>query len=205
MSTYGEVSRRLRDLLGVGPGPELQRLHAELLVTTDSLVVPRQLPTAIPAFSGRTEHLRQLESLLPGANLGLIIGPAGVGKTSLAIHWSRAVAESFPDNILYADLLVVLPAASARARRAVTPAVAASWSGAHGRRRGRIGRGAGARCADDARRLDTADSLTALADVQERAGQDGEAWVSWTEALEILEALDHPDAEVVRRRLDQNG
>ncbi|MEV5966897.1 BTAD domain-containing putative transcriptional regulator [Kribbella sp. NPDC051952] len=107
LSTYGEVSRRLRDLLGVGPGPELQRLHAELLATTDtdSMVVPRQLPTAIRTFSGRTEPLGQLDGLLPGAGLGLIIGPAGVGKTSLAIHWATQVADNFPDGILYADLL----------------------------------------------------------------------------------------------------
>ncbi|MEJ1110717.1 MULTISPECIES: AfsR/SARP family transcriptional regulator [unclassified Kribbella] len=111
LSTYAEVSRRLRESLGVGPGPELQRVHAELLEATDteSMVVPRQLPTAVRAFAGRTEHLERLNELLPGAHLGLIIGPAGVGKTSLAIHWGRLVADSFPDGILYADLLGFSP------------------------------------------------------------------------------------------------
>ncbi|WP_433167431.1 BTAD domain-containing putative transcriptional regulator [Kribbella sp. CA-247076] len=111
LSTYAEVSRRLRELLGVGPGPELQRVHAELLAATDtgSMVVPRQLPTAVPAFAGRTEHLRRLDQLLPDTHLGLIIGPAGVGKTSLAIHWARQVADTFPDGVLYADLLGYSP------------------------------------------------------------------------------------------------
>ncbi len=112
LSTYAEVSRRLREILGVGPGPELQGVHADLLEATDteSMVVPRQLPTAVPAFAGRTEHLQRLNGLLPGAHLGLVIGPPGVGKTSLAIHWARQVADTFPDGILYADLLGYSPA-----------------------------------------------------------------------------------------------
>ncbi|GAB2662499.1 tetratricopeptide repeat protein [Kribbella swartbergensis] len=87
-------------------------MHAELLEATDteSMVVPRQLPTAVPAFTGRTEHLQRLNSLLPGAHVGLVIGPAGVGKTSLAIHWARQVADTFTDGILYADLLGYSPA-----------------------------------------------------------------------------------------------
>ncbi|TCC65544.1 tetratricopeptide repeat protein [Kribbella pittospori] len=113
LATYSEVSRRLRDLLGVGPGAELQRLHAELLAATDteSMVVPRQLPSVAPAFAGRTEHLRQLDDLLPGSRVALVIGPAGIGKTSLAIHWAKQVADRFPDGILYADLLGYSPAA----------------------------------------------------------------------------------------------
>jgi tetratricopeptide (TPR) repeat protein len=42
-------------------------------------------------------------------HLGLVIGPAGVGKTSLAIHWARQVADTFTDGILYADLLGYSP------------------------------------------------------------------------------------------------
>jgi tetratricopeptide (TPR) repeat protein len=123
LSTYGDVSRRLRELLGVGPGPELQRVHAELLEATDvdSMVVPQQLPTALPAFSGRTEHLQHLDELLPGARLALLIGPAGIGKTSLAIHWARQVADSFPDGVLYADLLGYSPATEPADPHSVLP------------------------------------------------------------------------------------
>ncbi|MFG1812205.1 BTAD domain-containing putative transcriptional regulator [Kribbella sp. NPDC049174] len=123
LSTYAEVSRRLREILGVGPGPELQRVHTELLEATDteSMVVPRQLPTAVPVFAGRTEHLQRLDGLLPAAHLGLIIGPAGVGKTSLAIHWARQVADTFPDGILYADLLGYAPAIEPADPAAVVP------------------------------------------------------------------------------------
>ncbi|WP_165552887.1 AfsR/SARP family transcriptional regulator [Kribbella speibonae] len=119
LATYGDVADRLRDLLGADPGPELRTLHAELLTATATAtgtapgtatgVVPRQLPATIPAFAGRTDDLRRLDELLPTANLGLVIGAAGIGKTSLAVHWARRVEDRFPDGILYADLLGFSP------------------------------------------------------------------------------------------------
>ncbi|MER7244994.1 BTAD domain-containing putative transcriptional regulator [Kribbella sp. NPDC000426] len=123
LELYGEVSRRLRDLLGAGPGVELQRLHAELLTatSTDDSMVPRQLPAGVRTFAGRSAHLRRLDALLPGANLGLIIGPAGVGKTSLAIHWARMAEGTFSDGVLYADLLGFSPASEPADPRTVLP------------------------------------------------------------------------------------
>ncbi|MEU8224289.1 BTAD domain-containing putative transcriptional regulator [Kribbella sp. NPDC048915] len=119
LATYGAVAERLRDLLGADPGPELRALHAELLAATATEpdegrannVVPRQLPSTVPSFTGRTDDLRRLDELLPTGRLSLVIGPAGVGKTSLAIHWAREVADRFPDGVLYADLLGFSPVA----------------------------------------------------------------------------------------------
>jgi tetratricopeptide (TPR) repeat protein len=48
------------------------------------------------------------------------------------------------------------------------------------------------------RRLDTADCLMAMARSQDRAGRGADAEASYAAALEILDALDHPDAETVR-------
>ena len=53
------------------------------------------------------------------------------------------------------------------------------------------------------RRLDTADCLMAMARVQDRAGRGDGARASYAAALEILDALDHPDAQLVRNCLAQ--
>ncbi|WP_441180043.1 ATP-binding protein [Micromonospora sp. BQ11] len=69
--------------------------------------VPAQLPPALPSFAGRSEHLAQLDAALSGPSATLICvvtGPAGVGKTTLATHWSQSVAAEFADGQLYANL-----------------------------------------------------------------------------------------------------
>jgi tetratricopeptide (TPR) repeat protein len=78
--------------------------------------VPRQLPADVSGFTGRAEHLAVLDALLTGDRAGppdtaghavvisAVSGTAGVGKTTLAVHWAHRVAERFPDGQLYVDL-----------------------------------------------------------------------------------------------------
>ena len=99
---------------GGTPRPETIRLLAAVvgLNETDRQPVPAQLPADIRGFVGRTGALRYLDSLLderersPALVLATITGMAGVGKTTLAVHWShRAVAAGeFPDGQLYVNL-----------------------------------------------------------------------------------------------------
>lgn len=73
-------------------------------------VVPRQLPAAPGHFVGRREQLASLRKAAQEAAKaeGVVIvavgGMAGVGKTSLALHWAHQVAQRFPDGQLFADL-----------------------------------------------------------------------------------------------------
>jgi tetratricopeptide (TPR) repeat protein/transcriptional regulator with XRE-family HTH domain len=75
-------------------------------------VVPRQLPAAVPGFTGRAAELEQLTQMLEQASAGArgtvvisaIGGMAGVGKTALAIHWGHQAARRFPDGQLYVNL-----------------------------------------------------------------------------------------------------
>lgn len=79
--------------------------------------VPRQLPTAVPYFAGRTSELRLLDAMIGdavrgagGVVISAIGGTAGVGKTALALHWAHRIAPRFPDGQLYANLRGFAPA-----------------------------------------------------------------------------------------------
>jgi tetratricopeptide (TPR) repeat protein/transcriptional regulator with XRE-family HTH domain len=72
--------------------------------------VPRQLPTALRHFCGRSGELAELDRLLDEALatqavlVTAISGTAGVGKTTLAVHYAHRVAQRFPDGQLYVNL-----------------------------------------------------------------------------------------------------
>ncbi|MGK5532417.1 ATP-binding protein [Streptomyces sp. URMC 129] len=61
-------------------------------------------------FVDREGELRQLDAVLSGETGDrlvlsvLIAGTAGVGKTSLAVHWAHHAREHFPDGQLYVNL-----------------------------------------------------------------------------------------------------
>jgi DNA-binding SARP family transcriptional activator len=73
-------------------------------------LVPRQLPATVAYFTGRAVELAALDRLLDrGAGIGAAVisaigGTAGVGKTTLAVHWAHRVADRFPDGQLYLNL-----------------------------------------------------------------------------------------------------
>ncbi|WAP57195.1 AfsR/SARP family transcriptional regulator [Streptomyces sp. S465] len=81
--------------------------------------VPELLPRPPAGFHGRSAELAELSRLTLGAaeadrggsggypqegGIALLTGPAGVGKTGLAVHWGHAHAAAFPDGRLFADL-----------------------------------------------------------------------------------------------------
>ncbi|MFJ7046584.1 AfsR/SARP family transcriptional regulator [Streptomyces sp. NPDC101112] len=77
--------------------------------------VPAQLPHDLPTFTGRCSELEEVLALLdtaPGPSasapgtvvISAIGGMAGIGKTTLAVHWAHRVADRFPDGQLYVNL-----------------------------------------------------------------------------------------------------
>jgi DNA-binding SARP family transcriptional activator len=126
---YRRIRRSLADELGSDPGPELRRLHQQILAADPALAVPSseirapsgvpaapaatvpaQLPADVRAFTGRSGELTALDRLLapdgdePPLTLALLSGTAGVGKSALAVRWAHRVRESFPDGQLYVNL-----------------------------------------------------------------------------------------------------
>jgi DNA-binding SARP family transcriptional activator/tetratricopeptide (TPR) repeat protein len=77
-----------------------------------SAPAPAQVPPEAAGFAGREAELHQLHAMLPAAGapapaqppVAIIIGTAGVGKTTLAIRFARQIAPRFPDGQLYVNL-----------------------------------------------------------------------------------------------------
>ncbi|WP_329168140.1 tetratricopeptide repeat protein [Streptomyces sp. NBC_01685] len=87
---------------------------------TPIAVRPAQLPAELSVFTGRDAELDRFQRLLPAAGdcpstlvISVIGGMAGVGKTTLAIHWAHQVADRFPDGQLFVNLRGFHPADSA--------------------------------------------------------------------------------------------
>jgi len=112
---YDRIRTDLDEQLGVAPGPELRAAHLRVLRgqlpaggPRASVVAPRELPTDVAAFVGRTERLAELDALLTDSGarvpVAVIAGMGGVGKTTLAVRWGHRVAHRFPGGQLYVDL-----------------------------------------------------------------------------------------------------
>ncbi|MER5786264.1 BTAD domain-containing putative transcriptional regulator [Streptomyces mobaraensis] len=114
LASYADLRNRLRDELGLDPGPELVALHEAILRQDASLApgtepgagtgtgrgtdsgpaaesppaphTPTNLPAPLTALIGRDRSLARLDGLLHTERLVTLTGPGGVGKTRLAVE-----------------------------------------------------------------------------------------------------------------------
>jgi DNA-binding SARP family transcriptional activator len=123
LDAFLRFQRRAADELGIDPGPELRALHEQVLRDDPALsavgepersvvpprpgvVVPAQLPGPVSGFVGREADLARLDAVPDEDSSALVVitGPAGVGKTALAVAWGHRHADDFPDGVLFAEL-----------------------------------------------------------------------------------------------------
>jgi DNA-binding SARP family transcriptional activator len=114
LTLYRETRSRLIDEQGTEPGTVLSELHQRILRRDPQLAVrlasrvpdrelpPDTLPPETAEFVGRSAEL----ALLAGEHgdapqVSVIEGMPGVGKTTLAVHAARAVADQYPDGMFY--------------------------------------------------------------------------------------------------------
>ena len=122
LAAYRRLWHTLSGQLSIEPDRQLRDLEAAILRQDTALdapaaivpapvaeSVPAQLPPAVQAFAGRGAELVRLDAVLAAAGpaapvIVAVSGTAGVGKTTLAVHWAHRVAELFPDGQLYVNL-----------------------------------------------------------------------------------------------------
>ena len=125
IEAYQRLRHYLGEHLGVQPGERVRRLYTKILrretdldppgTTSRSSVGPAQLPPAAGHFTGRAAELTILDELVgsqpagsglagPEPRVGVVCGPAGMGKTALAVHWACRAASRYPDGQLFIDL-----------------------------------------------------------------------------------------------------
>ncbi len=90
----------------VNDEPDSRSDPAEALPSGTPRIVPAQLPGDVRGFTGRGETISRLDELLTDhvGTIAVVSGTAGIGKTTLAVHWAHRVVAAFPHGQLYVNL-----------------------------------------------------------------------------------------------------
>ncbi|GHG60003.1 AfsR/SARP family transcriptional regulator [Streptomyces griseocarneus] len=131
LAVFTEARRALERERGRGPGPELTRMHEQVLARDPALTTPAAPPPATapeapagpdplpwndatdadraPHLAGREELAARVRTALTGpagrpAPVVVLTGPGGAGKTDLALHAAHALRTTHPDGLITLDL-----------------------------------------------------------------------------------------------------
>ncbi|WP_382379697.1 BTAD domain-containing putative transcriptional regulator [Lentzea rhizosphaerae] len=97
---FHQARALLNEELGIEPGPELRKIHAQILKGDLNLPRrPEQLPPDLADFTGRAAEIAQALQTLPGT-VG-ITGMHGSGKTALAVRIGHLVRHRFKDGQIF--------------------------------------------------------------------------------------------------------
>lgn len=121
----------LRDRLGADPGPELQRVHQELLSLDNP--VRDGLHYEATSLIGRGDDVRRLRAAMVASRVVSLVGPGGLGKTRLAhvlgrtavqpvVHFVELVGVTAADDLVGEVGSALGVRDSVTGRRVLTPA-----------------------------------------------------------------------------------
>ncbi len=123
LRAYGRARHLLAEELGVDPSPDTEALYRSLLneehgsVPVEREVVwsptgadrpPNNLPVPLSTFVGRERELREMAKLLEADRLVTLTGPAGSGKTRLAVEMAARSLPSHADGSWFVDLAPIV-------------------------------------------------------------------------------------------------
>ncbi|MFI6042549.1 BTAD domain-containing putative transcriptional regulator [Nocardia sp. NPDC051321] len=106
LDAYRNAHRVLADEFGLSPGPEIVKLHQQLLSAERPRLAATKLPPDLADFVGRANLVHELAEVLGAEHRPVIAitGMGGIGKTALAMHLAHHVRTHYPDGSLYLDL-----------------------------------------------------------------------------------------------------
>ena len=130
LDRYERYRTSLRDRLGTDPGPDLQRVHQQLL-SLDS-PVRDGVHYEATALLGRGDDIRRLRAAMVASRVISILGPGGLGKTRLAhvlgrtavqpvVHFVELVGVTAPEDLIGEVGSALGVRDSVSGRRALTP------------------------------------------------------------------------------------
>lgn len=117
-----QLAEALADALRIAPKDRTRFLRLARGGGEEEESIPHNLPAQLTPLIGREQELASLTASLTGegARLVTVMGPPGIGKTSLALRVAERLLESFPDGVFMVPLSPVREAAG------VTRAIAAT-------------------------------------------------------------------------------
>ncbi|PKH39864.1 Predicted ATPase [Nocardioides alpinus] len=138
LARYESYRADLVDRLGVDPDPTLQRLHAELLGADEPVRTGLRFDAV--GLLGRDDDLARLRAALAASRLVTVLGPGGIGKTSIAqvlaresrlphVHVVELVGVGTGDDVVAAVGAALGVRGSVTTRLALTPAQQADVRG----------------------------------------------------------------------------
>lgn len=199
LAVYDDYRQLMARELGLEPSPAMAALYRSMLgrgrearrPAAREAVSAVTLPARTGAFTGRRDELRCLLDVLGGGEERVVVvsGPAGAGKSALAVRAAHLLADRFPDGRVH--VRVRREDGTARGRAEVLAEV--------GRLCGVVGAGVAASSGGgrpDGRQGGASTAAGALAD----------AWQEWLARHRALVVLDDvPDEASVRGLLPRSG
>lgn len=114
LKQYQTLEQTLRKELGLDPQPETYALykkirkgeiHVAAMVKPTEIVTPKHnLPHHLSSFIGREKEQIEVTNLLAKNRLVTLVGPGGIGKTSLSLQVGQKLLGKYPNGVWFIAL-----------------------------------------------------------------------------------------------------